>query len=60
MGTQLLIIKQDADWVNQLRRVGKGHGTWDWDARLHAAFVGKAAPLTPITVTHEHAHTAII
>ena len=26
MGAQLLIIKQNADWVNQLRRVGPGHG----------------------------------
>jgi hypothetical protein len=26
MGAQLLVIKQNADWVNQLRRVGPGHG----------------------------------
>ena len=26
MGLQLLVIKQNADWVNQLRRVGPGHG----------------------------------
>jgi hypothetical protein len=26
MGAQLLVIKQNADWVIQLRRVGPGHG----------------------------------
>jgi len=27
-------VKQAADYVAQLTRVGKGHGVWDWDARL--------------------------
>lgn len=27
-------IKKTAEYVSQLRRVGKGHGTWDWDRNL--------------------------
>jgi ferritin len=28
-------VKCAADYVSQLRRVGKGHGTWDWDQELY-------------------------
>jgi ferritin heavy chain len=31
---QVESIKKLADWVAQLRRVGKGHGTWAWDKEL--------------------------
>jgi ferritin heavy chain len=55
MGLQLVIIKQNADWVNQLRRVGPGHGAWDWDSRLQAAYEGKASALSLEEAQH-HAH----
>jgi hypothetical protein len=42
-----LIIKENADWCNQLCRVGKGHGTWDWDSKLHIAYEGKKSILIP-------------
>ena len=28
-------VKRAADYVSQLRRVGKGHGTWAWDQQLY-------------------------
>ena len=28
-------VKRAADYVSQLRRVGKGHGTWAWDQELY-------------------------
>ena len=28
-------VKQVADYVAQLMRVGKGHGVWHWDAQLY-------------------------
>lgn len=28
-------IKQMADYVTQLRRVGKGHGVWHWDKQMN-------------------------
>ena len=31
---QVVDIKQAADYVAQLRRVGPGHGSWDWDRAL--------------------------
>jgi hypothetical protein len=45
--TAQVVIKENADWCNQLCRVGKGHGTWDWDAKLHTAFKGKKSLLIP-------------
>jgi ferritin heavy chain len=40
MGVQLTVLKKNADWLNQLRRVGPGHGTWNWDKSLAAAYHG--------------------
>lgn len=31
---QVTDVKQAADYVAQLRRVGPGHGSWDWDRAL--------------------------
>ena len=28
-------VKRAAEYVSQLRRVGKGHGVWAWDQQLH-------------------------
>lgn len=28
-------VKRAADYVSQLRRVGKGHGVWAWDQQLY-------------------------
>jgi len=28
-------VKKAADYVSQLRRVGKGHGVWAWDQQLY-------------------------
>lgn len=28
-------VKQVAEYVAQLQRVGKGHGVWHWDERLY-------------------------
>lgn len=31
-------VKRAADFVSQLRRVGKGHGTWAWDQQLYEEY----------------------
>jgi hypothetical protein len=31
-------VKRAADYVSQLRRVGKGHGTWAWDQQLYEEY----------------------
>jgi ferritin heavy chain len=31
-------VKRAADYVSQLRRVGKGHGTWAWDQELYEKY----------------------
>jgi len=36
---QVAAIKKVSEMVSQLRRVGKGHGTWDWDKDLLEAAV---------------------
>ena len=51
MSVQQCIIKRDADWVNQLRRVGKGLGEWEFDHRLLTALAGKHAMLRPGVIT---------
>jgi len=34
LGEQVDAIKETSEMVSQLRRVGKGHGVWDWDKEL--------------------------
>lgn len=36
-------VKKSADYVAQLRRVGKGHGVWHWDRELAAGNIGSRA-----------------
>lgn len=34
LGVQVEAIKKTSEYVSQLRRVGKGHGTYQWDQDL--------------------------
>jgi ferritin heavy chain len=39
LGEQVEAIKKTSEFVSQLRRVGKGHGTYQWDQDLMATLV---------------------
>lgn len=44
---QVADIKQVADYVAQLRRIGRGYAVWDWDRALAEGKVGSRAQSTP-------------
>ena len=39
-GRQASDVKKAADYVSQLKRVGKGYGTWAFDAQLQERLQG--------------------
>lgn len=44
---QAVDVKENSDYVAQLRRLGKGHGVWHWDRALAESKVATRAVGTP-------------